>query len=253
MLNRFYASIALAACLAARGLCQPAIAGFDFGDEPGKLYVSLNGVATLLGLDKGSKGDDLTLNGKPVEDTRELFDGTELVSIDSLERFGVKVSWDNATQTADLQLGDKSVTVHRGAKRAEVNKARQELRAYQGDVLVLDTHVSTGRRGHGTPSGSFSAYHKERMHYSRLYNDAPMPWAVEIDGNVFIHGYPSVPKHPASHGCIRMPLRGKNAARWFWHWVSLGTPVVVDNSWSVDVPASPTPTPTPTPTATAKR
>ncbi len=231
MLNRSFASAALVACFAARGLCQSTLPGIDFGDAPGKLYVPLRPAATSLGLDLGGTEWKLKINGKPVEDVRELFDGTKLIPVDSLEPYGAKVVWDGATQTADVQLGAKSVAVHCGAKRAEVNKSEQELRAYQGDLLVMKTHVSTGRRGHGTPSGSFSAYNKERMHYSRLYNDAPMPWAVEIDGNVFIHGYPSVPKHPASHGCIRMPLRGKNAARWFYHWVSLGTPVVVDNSW----------------------
>jgi hypothetical protein len=70
------------------------------------------------------------------------------------------------------------------------------------------------------------------MHYSQLYDDAEMPWAVQVNGNVFIHGYPSVPRYPASHGCIRMPLRGRySAARYFYTWVTLGTPVSVGNTW----------------------
>jgi len=214
--------------MAGKAFCQtPVVTGVDFADDPGKLYVPLRGMVSAMGLNLGGTEDEPTVEGKSFPRLRELFDGTKLVALDDLGALGAKLAWDKATQTATVVLATKTVTVHRGVKRAEISKAHQELRAYQGDILILQTHVSTGRKGHATPSGSFAAYSKERMHYSRLYDDAPMPWAVEIDGNVFIHGFTSVPRRPASHGCIRMPLRGKNAARYFWHWVSIGTPVKV--------------------------
>jgi hypothetical protein len=220
--------LAAAPCFAQQG----SISGIDFGDEPGKLYVPLKSVVQGLGLPQIGQGASLTLCGKPVNSPRYLFDGTELVAVANLQQLGAKVAWSEYTEDAMISFAGKTITVHRGVKRAEVNKSRQELRAYQGDLLVLDTHVSTGRKGHGTPSGDFEAHRKERMHYSHIYEDSPMPWAVQIHGNIFVHGFTSVPKRPASHGCIRVPLKGKNAARFFWHWVSIGTPVVVDNMWS---------------------
>lgn len=174
----------------------------------------------------------LMLAGKPAGPFRELFDGTHVIPLRNLGQFGAQVAWDPASQTGRVSVGQKTFAIRLGNQHVEINKSEQELRAYQGDLLVFRTHVSTGRKGHTTPSGQFFAGRKERIHYSRLYDDAPMPWAVQVDGNVFIHGYTSVPRRPASHGCIREPLRGRNAARWFWHWVNNGTPVAIGNSWS---------------------
>jgi lipoprotein-anchoring transpeptidase ErfK/SrfK len=113
-----------------------------------------------------------------------------------------------------------------------VDKTRQELRAVQGSRVVLRTPVSTGARGHNTPVGSFTAQGKERMHYSRLYDNSPMPYSVHLRGHIFVHGYTSVPRYPASHGCVRVPLRGGNPARWFYRWVEIGTPVSIEGNWT---------------------
>ena len=108
---------------------------------------------------------------------------------------------------------------------SEVDLAEQRLRAWQGERLVMETHVSSGRNGR-TPSGNFRAGpYKSRMHYSKLYDNAPMPWSVQVNGNVFIHGFSSVPDYPASHGCIRVPLNEGNPARFFYEWIDVGTPV----------------------------
>ena len=110
----------------------------------------------------------------------------------------------------------------RGPKRVVVDKSRQVLRAYEGDRVVLQTRISSGRRGRETPNGRFHAQSKALMHYSRLYDNAPMPYSVQFAGNYFIHGFSSVPNYPASHGCIRVPL---DSAREFYNWVDYGTPV----------------------------
>jgi lipoprotein-anchoring transpeptidase ErfK/SrfK len=52
-----------------------------------------------------------------------------------------------------------------------------------------------------------------------------MPWSVQITGNIFVHGFTSVPRAPASHGCIRLPLDEGNPAKLFFDWVDRGTPV----------------------------
>jgi lipoprotein-anchoring transpeptidase ErfK/SrfK len=116
-------------------------------------------------------------------------------------------------------------------KRVEVDKTHQVLRAYQGNRLVLETRISTGRWDRSTPNGQYSAGDKFLMHYSKLYHHAPMPYSIQINGNVFIHGFTSVPRYPASHGCIRVPLDGDNPAKRFYDWVEPGTPVEIGGRW----------------------
>ncbi|MBL8168850.1 MAG: murein L,D-transpeptidase [Acidobacteria bacterium] len=51
-----------------------------------------------------------------------------------------------------------------------------------------------------------------------------------------IHGYPSVPTKPASHGCIRIPMF---ASKEFYRLTPLGTPVIVHqgDNWPLWLPA----------------
>ncbi len=117
-------------------------------------------------------------------------------------------------------------------KRVVIDKTTQMLRAYEGGRVVIESRVSTGKMGRRTPSGNFTAEEKHRMHRSRLYHNAPMPWSVQVNGNIFIHGFTSVPDRPASHGCIRIPLAGDNPAKRFFDWVEIGTPVEITGEWA---------------------
>jgi lipoprotein-anchoring transpeptidase ErfK/SrfK len=105
------------------------------------------------------------------------------------------------------------------------------LRAYEGDKLVFQSRISTGKWDRSTPNGNYQAGEKFRMHYSRLYHNAPMPFSVEVSGNVFIHGFSYVPRRPASHGCIRLPLSDGNPAKRFYEWVEPGTPIEISGRW----------------------
>jgi lipoprotein-anchoring transpeptidase ErfK/SrfK len=120
-----------------------------------------------------------------------------------------------------------------GVRRVAVSVSEQKLRAYDGGQLVFETRVSTGMEGKRTPTGSFSAQSKDLIHYSSLYENAPMPFSVQFHGNYFIHGFSFVPHYPASHGCIRLPLRedGHCPAEEFYDWVRVGTPIRVVGSW----------------------
>ncbi|MEC5127662.1 L,D-transpeptidase [Verrucomicrobiales bacterium BCK34] len=113
----------------------------------------------------------------------------------------------------------------KSGKRVEINLTEQMLRAYQGNRLVMKTNISSGRTGN-TPTGNFKAgpYKKER-HYSSLYHNAPMPWSVQITGNFFIHGFSVVPDYPASKGCVRVPISGRNPAKKLYAWLDVGTPI----------------------------
>jgi lipoprotein-anchoring transpeptidase ErfK/SrfK len=66
--------------------------------------------------------------------------------------------------------------------------------------------VSTGRRGFETPRGSYSVKRMARIHYSRKYDNAPMPHSVFFHGGFAIHATNSVGRlgRPASHGCVRL-------------------------------------------------
>lgn len=73
--------------------------------------------------------------------------------------------------------------------------------------------VSTARSGYWTPRGAFRPYLLKRMHYSRKYDNSPMPHSIFFLGGYAIHGtgYVRSLGRPASHGCIR--LAPGNAAR----------------------------------------
>lgn len=177
----------------------------------------------------GGGKEGLELNGTAVTgaDRRTLVDGTELVSAGGLEKAGAAVAPHPSGRTATIMAGSRGLILMRAEKRVEISLGEQELRAWQGQRLVLRTRVSTGRNGR-TPPGQFRAGpYKARMHHSSKYQNAPMPWSVQINGPVFIHGFTSVPSRPASHGCIRVPLTGRNPARFFYEWVDRGTPVAV--------------------------
>src|SRR5262249_41991838 len=67
--------------------------------------------------------------------------------------------------------------------------------------------VSTGIPSRATPDGSFRAFRMEEDHYSKEFDDAPMPHSIFFTkvGHA-IHGTDSEGRlgTPASHGCVRL-------------------------------------------------
>jgi lipoprotein-anchoring transpeptidase ErfK/SrfK len=105
-----------------------------------------------------------------------------------------------------------------------VSVASQRVTVYAGTEEVTRASVSTGTRGHETPTGVFSVIQKERMHYSNLYNNAPMPFMQRITwSGVALHAG-HLPGYPASHGCIRMP---HEFARRLYGMTAIGARVIV--------------------------
>jgi hypothetical protein len=90
------------------------------------------------------------------------------------------------------------------ADHIEVDKAHQVLYIVRGGQISLISPVSTaGIAGYYTPVGRFAIYRKVTG-----YDTSPL--GVLLDpmyfvGGYAIHGNPSVPPYPASHGCIRVP------------------------------------------------
>jgi hypothetical protein len=98
----------------------------------------------------------------------------------------------------------------------KVDKSAQTLTVVRGGETVHRWPVSTGKSGYATPSGSFTAFRMEVEHYSKEWDDAPMPHSVFFtkQGHA-IHGSYEVKRlgSPASHGCVR--LAPGNAAKLF--------------------------------------
>ncbi len=90
------------------------------------------------------------------------------------------------------------------ADHIEVDKTRQVLFVVRGGEVALVSPVSTaGIPGYYTPEGRFAIYRK-------VAGYDPSPLGVLLNpmyftGGYAIHGNPSVPPYPASHGCVRVP------------------------------------------------
>lgn len=97
-------------------------------------------------------------------------------------------------------LGHRAVTQARyGGNHVEVDKTRQLLFEVRHGRVELIVPVSTGATGN-TPIGVWHVYR-------RIPGWSWVLWYPTYFLRGFaIHGYPSVPAYPASHGCVRVPM-----------------------------------------------
>jgi len=227
---RVFALLLGSGTLQGRETVQEAI---TFDASPGKVYVPME---EALAAFRWQPAWDSTsrlpvLNGRtiPASLCRTLPDGGLLISDDALAAAGAeRLPMPPGPQGPVIfRQGRHRLRLLPASQRAEVSLREQKLRGWQGDRLVFESRISSGRAGR-TPAGKFRAGpYKARQHYSSRYHNAPMPWSVQINGHIFIHGFTAVPDYPASHGCIRVPLNEGNPARFFYEWVHRGTPVTV--------------------------
>jgi len=109
--------------------------------------------------------------------------------------------------------------------RIVVDLLSQLFYVYDGDKLVGVSTISSGKKGKETPLGFWSVIIKKKLGYSRKYDNAPMPYMQMYDSKgIAFHAGPN-PGHPASHGCIRLPL--KFAAR-LYGMTSVGTKLIIE-------------------------
>lgn len=90
-----------------------------------------------------------------------------------------------------------------------------------GRVMRGPVHVATGRSGYGTEAGTFHVYRKNRMWYSTIYNNAPMPYSVFFDGGEAFH---EGSVYVRSHGCVHL---GASDAAWVYNFLHIGDEVQV--------------------------
>ena len=97
-----------------------------------------------------------------------------------------------------------------------VDKSAQRMSVSVDGVQKYTWPVSTGKSGYATPSGNYTAFRMEEDHYSKEWDDAPMPHSIFFtkQGHA-IHGSFETKRlgQPASHGCVR--LAPANAATLF--------------------------------------
>ncbi|MFZ0915720.1 MAG: L,D-transpeptidase family protein [Candidatus Udaeobacter sp.] len=136
--------------------------------------------------------------------------------------------------------------------RIVVSIPKQRAYLMIGEKIVADGPVSSGRRGHESPTGHLHVLEKDPDHHSSIYGDfvdgsgrvvrggvsaridsapsgthfegAAMKWFLRLtEDGVGMHiGF--LPGYPASHGCIRQSVDG---AKLFYDYAKVGTTVDV--------------------------
>ena len=100
-----------------------------------------------------------------------------------------------------------------------VDKDAQQMTVAVDGVERYHWPVSSGLPSYETPNGSFRAFRMEEDHYSKEWDDAPMPHSIFFTkvGHA-IHGSFETKKlgRPASGGCVRLAGASRSSllARW---------------------------------------
>ncbi len=201
---------------------------------------------------KKSKQPARTLSGSEISEARELLD--QLGYWVNPEATGSDVSLRHALiafqkiegreRTGVLTIEElEALRVSRSPQALEVGYPHIEIDLHRQVLFVVDVAsvplrilpISSGSgeffteggvtRQAITPTGRFKVYRKiEGWRKSPL---GLLYYPNYIYGGVAIHGNPSVPASPASHGCIRIPMF---AAREFSEIATIGTVVIVYDS-----------------------
>lgn len=132
-----------------------------------------------------------------------------------------------------------------------VDLSEQRAYFYKGDTVVGESKCSSGKKGFGTPAGSYKVTQRDKNHASNLYGKilnaegsvivsdadtskhkvpeggsfagAKMPFYLRFHNGYGLHAG-RVPNYPASHGCVRLP---RFMAEHFFNHSVIGTPVTV--------------------------
>ena len=86
-----------------------------------------------------------------------------------------------------------------------VSRDDQVVYVYRNAVEIARSTVSTGKKGHTTPTGVFQILQKHKDHYSSIYKGAAMPYMQRLTWQGIALHAGNLPGYPASHGCIRLP------------------------------------------------
>jgi hypothetical protein len=87
-----------------------------------------------------------------------------------------------------------------------VSLPEQRMYAYRNGVRIGQSTVSTGTKGHPTPTGMFTILQKKVRHESNIYKGAKMPHMQRLTWTGIAMHAGRLPGYPASHGCVRLPV-----------------------------------------------
>jgi len=96
---------------------------------------------------------------------------------------------------------------------ADIDLSTQTMTVSDKSGELYRWPISSARAGYTTPVGTFTVSWTSRMHYSRQYDWAPMPYAVFFRQGVAVHATNAVGNlgRPASPGCVRLALQNARA------------------------------------------
>src|SRR5712675_2372897 len=87
-----------------------------------------------------------------------------------------------------------------------VSVPEQKMYVYRNGVRIGRSTVSTGKKGHTTPTGMFTILQKKVSHESSIYKGAQMPHMQRLTWTGIAMHAGHLPGYPASHGCVRLPV-----------------------------------------------
>jgi hypothetical protein len=112
-----------------------------------------------------------------------------------------------------------------GETKVVIDTLTQLFYVYRDDRLIGVATISSGKKGRATPLGFWSVMNKKVKGYSRKYDNAPMPFMQMYDSaGIAFHAGPN-PGYPASHGCVRLPLK---FAERLYGLTNIGTKVIIE-------------------------
>ncbi|MDP9374332.1 MAG: L,D-transpeptidase, partial [Chloroflexota bacterium] len=118
----------------------------------------------------------------------------------------------------------------------DVDLSEQYLTAYEGDEIVWEGYISSGKSSDPTPTGTYTIFSKVRVQDMSgpdpnlpggAYFQPEVPYVMYFAGGGYaIHGvyWHSAFGSPRSHGCVGMPLGG---ASFLFNWATIGTTVTI--------------------------
>tara|TARA_R110000787_G_scaffold10316_4_gene35096 strand:- start:110 stop:832 length:723 start_codon:yes stop_codon:yes gene_type:complete len=150
----------------------------------------------------------------------------------TVSRFRVKrvLKIDHPLNHGDYVWDDKDVPA--GPIMVTVDLKAQTLSVFRGGYEIGVAVILYGADDKESPLGVYPITQKDADHYSNLYNNAPMPYALRLTNDgVFIHGS-DVEYGEATHGCIGIP---KAFAKKLFEQAKLGDLVIITDGKMMDL------------------
>lgn len=168
------------------------------------------------------------VDGRPDDSTRQAI--VAFQKVERRKRTGVMSA---ADMEALRNASRPAPKYNDGTAHVEVDVSRQVL-FYVGEDGVVQKilPVSTGNEKKYFDQGEWQTAHTTRGNFKVLwkYNGArkaslgTLYYPSYFNGGIAVHGSPSIPPYPASHGCVRVPRFADKA---LYKMMPVGTPVYV--------------------------